>query len=117
MLDISADELADIKRVQDALNAKYAFRPCARYDLPAWVAMKDDIVHMMGEIGFEVEVHPDFVGNDMHPKVDIVGRTDKSLQRVIDAEGVDVEKRGWEARRESSADLEAQGLDTGLLLR
>ena len=46
-----------------------------------------------------------------------ITRYDASAQKVVDSQGIDIEKIGWQARRESSDDLKKQGVDTTLIAR
>lgn len=114
MIGIDAEEAKRIQAVAAYINRRYAYAP---KDLKMWGAMVDDIKGKMFEAGFVAEVHRDYQGDNWVPVVDIVARADVSAQKVVDSQGIDIEKIGWQARRESSDDLRKQGVDTTLIAR
>ena len=113
LIDVQVHEARALAALQIDVNRRYAGR-CK--DLKTWSALKDELVTRAAEIGFVLEVGlettPD--GNWV-PVCDIVGRTDKRLERILAEEGPDLERKAWDSARSSSSELEAEGIDTSLL--
>lgn len=113
LIDVQVHEARALAALQIDVNRKYAGR-CK--DLKTWSALKDELVTRAAEIGFVLEVGlettPD--GNWV-PVCDIVGRTDKRLERILAEEGPDLERKAWDSARSSSSELESEGVDTSLL--
>lgn len=114
MIDVSVAEAKRLAAIQLIINKRYEGKP---KDVGVMMALKADLIEMIHDAGFEcvVNIKVNEAGYWM-PIVDIVGRTDKTHQSYVDEQGIDIEQRMFEAKRESSADLKAQGVDTDLLL-
>ena len=112
LLDVTVEEAKRLAAIQEAIQLRYTGKP---KDLVTWGRLADELRTLCNDAGFEVEVHMDSRGGNWNPVVDIVGRTDKSLEATVAREGTNVERRRYEATRESSAQLEAQGVNVELL--
>lgn len=112
-MDVQVDEARAIAALQIRLNRKYQGKP---KDIAIWAEMKKDLIDGMAEIGFNVEVYPDPNRTDIWvPICEVVSRTDKTLQKYIDEQGGDTEKKSWYAQRVSADELKQEGVDTNLL--
>lgn len=113
LIDVQVDEARALAALQIAINRKYQGKD---KDLKIWAAMRDEIVARAAEIGFVVNVGMETTpSGDWVPVCDIVGRTDKRLERILSEEGPDIERKTWDAKRVDSASLKAEGVDTSLL--
>lgn len=114
LIDIQVDEARALAQLQIEINRKFMGAP---KDLKIWGQLVDEIKTRAAEIGFIVEIHPDLNGGgNWIPVCDIVGRVDKRLERFLQEEGPDIERKAWDAKRVTSKELEDEGVDTDLLV-
>lgn len=113
LLDVTVDEARVLGKIQADVTRRYSGSP---KDLRVWSQLSDELKTRCNEAGFEVDIHLQGVGDNWMPVVDIVGRTDKSLERTVAKEGTDIERRVYEASRASSEELRDEGVDTSLLM-
>lgn len=113
VIDVQVEEAKKLAALQIEINRRYAG---ADKDLKVWMNLRDELIARCAEIGFVVDVS---LKNDMngnwYPECSIVGRVDTHLQEILNAEGPDIERKAWNAKRESSSDLIAQGVNVDLL--
>lgn len=113
VIDVQVEEAKKLAALQIEINRRYAG---ADKDLKVWMNLRDELIARCAEIGFVVDVSlkSDMNGN-WYPECSIVGRVDTHLQEILNAEGPDIERKAWNAKRESSLDLIAQGVNVDLL--
>lgn len=113
VIDVQVEEAKKLAALQIEINRRYAG---ADKDLKVWMNLRDELIARCAEIGFVVDVSlkSDMNGN-WYPECSIVGRVDTHLQEILNAEGPDIERKAWNAKRESSSDLIAQGVNVDLL--
>lgn len=113
VIDVQVEEAKKLAALQIEINRRYAG---ADKDLKVWMNLRDELIARCAEIGFVVDVS---LKNDMngnwYPECSIVGRVDTHLQEILNAEGPDIERKAWNAKRESSSDLIAQCVNVDLL--
>ena len=114
MIDVSVAEAKKLAAIQLLVNKRYEGKP---KDIGIMMALKAELKERIHDAGFEcvIDVKSNEYGYWM-PVVEITGRTDKALQGIVNNEGIDLEQRIFEAKRETSQDLKTQGVDTDLLL-
>lgn len=105
VIDVQVDEARKLAKIQHDVNMRYMGKPA---DLRYIVAMRDEIRTKCEEIGFIVEF-------DRDGQPCIVGRTDKKLERILQEEGPDLERKIWDSKRTSSDELRKEGVDPNLL--
>ena len=113
IIDVQVDEARALAQLESEINKKFVGAP---KDLKVWFRLVDELKAKAAEIGFIVEITPHISpkGNWI-PVCDIVGRTDRHLDAILQEQGPDVERKMWDAQRVSAEELEAQGIDTNLL--
>lgn len=113
VIDVQVDEAKRLAILQREISEKFAGSP---KDILVWARMRDELTYRAAELGFNVELslETDSEGNWL-PICNIVGRTDKKLERILAEEGPDLERKAYDAQRVTSSELERQGVDTSLL--
>lgn len=113
VIDVQVDEAKRLAILQKEINAKFAGSP---KDILVWAKLRDELTYRAAELGFRVELSLDSdVNGNWIPICNIIGRTDKRLERILAEEGPDLERKSYDARRTSAEELESQGVDTGIL--
>lgn len=112
LLDVTVEEAKRLSAIQMYINRRYAG---GEKLLTNWSALCSEMKGLIEEAGFVAEITMREMNGNWIPQCDIVGRTDKALAQTVASEGTDIERRHWEAVRESSKELEAKGVDTSLL--
>lgn len=114
MIDVSVEELKQLTFIEQSVTREFVGKP---KDIRIWNNMCDELRTRFADAGFRISISmANDAGNNWIPMVTIEERTDSVHQKVIDTQGLDDERHVYEARHETSSDLEKQGLDTNLLL-
>lgn len=112
LMDVTIDEARELSRIAYVVSQRYEHSP---KDIKVWGRMVDELKTMCAEAGFRIEVVPLSENGNWIPQVDIVGRIDKHLQKIVDDEGTDVERRVFEMRDTDSKKLEKEGVNLNLV--
>lgn len=113
IIDVQVDEARRLAELQVLINEKFAYSP---KDIGIWARLRDEVTARAAEIGFIVNLIPedDGMGNWI-PVCEIIGRTDSRLDRILQEEGPDRERKAFDSARVSSDELRLQGVDPELL--
>lgn len=112
VIDVQVEEARALAKLEMELNRKFVGMP---KDLRVWSRLRDELTTRAAELGFEIVLDMDVSGENWIPICNIVGRTDKRLQRILNEEGPDIERKAWDAKHTTSNALKEEGVNTELL--
>ena len=113
VIDVQVDEAKALAALEIEINRKFVGMP---KDIRIWEQLRDELTAKAAELGFVIYLDLRVVGDNWIPVCSIIGRTDTTLQKYLNEEGPDIERKSWDAKRITSHELQEQGVDTELLL-
>lgn len=113
VIDVQVDEARRLAMLQMEINRKFEGKD---KDFGLWMQLKDELRVKAAELGFvvDIELKTDDAGN-WFPICNIVGRSDPHLAEILNTEGPDIERKAYDAKRTSSAELIEEGIDINLI--
>lgn len=112
VIDVQVDEARALAKLQYEINSRFEGMP---KDIGIFANLRDELTARAAELGFVVYVELKTIGDNWYPICNIIGRTDTHLQEILNAEGPDIERKAWDAKRVSSSELKEEGVNTDLL--